>query len=190
MKNLGKILFFSLLTLVGLASCSESEEYSEYADWAHKNALYIDSIAAEAAANTSGQWNRYLATGLDNSVEWGNEYYIYCKTITRGTGTECPKSNYNVWLNYSGRLINGDIFDATYSGELQPEYEAPIKTKPVECVAGFSLALQEMVKGDIWEVFIPSNLGYGAIDYGEIKAGSTLFFTVNLVDFAPPTVND
>lgn len=190
MKKLGKLLSLSLLALMGLASCSESDELSEYADWALRNTQYIDSIAAEAAVNSTGEWKRFLATGLDESVEWGNEYYVYCKVKTNGAGTTHPLFNDNVWLNYSGRLINGKIFDATYSGELDPGYEAPVETALNECVIGFSTAIQEMVNGDIWEVFIPSNLGYGSSEYGSVRAYSTLIFTVNLVDFSHPTANN
>ena len=174
----------SLLALVGFASCSESDEHTEYADWALKNTQYIDSIAAEAAANSNGEWKRFVAVGLNPSAEWGNEYYVYCKVKQTGNGVENPKSNSLVWLNYAGKLINGKIFDATYSGELNPDYESPVEITLNECVMGFSTAVQQMVEGDVWEVFIPSTLGYGASDYGTVPAHSTLIFTVNLVDFS------
>ena len=117
----------SLLALVGFASCSESAEHTEYADWALKNTQYIDSIAAEAAANSNGEWKRFVAVGLNPSAEWGNEDYVYCKVKQTGNGVENPKSNSLVWLNYAGKLINGKIFDATYSGELNPDYESPVE---------------------------------------------------------------
>lgn len=186
MKNIGKLISLLLLALVAFASCSESDEASEYANWAERNTQYIDSIATEAATNSTGEWRRFLATGLNDNEEWSNSHYVYCKVKSSGTGTEHPLFNDNVWLNYSGRLINNVIFDATYSGELDPEYEAPVETALNDCVIGFSTAVQEMVKGDIWEVFIPYNLAYGANDYGKVPAYSTLIFTVNLVDFSHP----
>lgn len=186
MKNITKLISLSLLALVGFISCSESDETTGYANWALRNTQYIDSIATEAATNSTEEWKRFLATGLDESVEWGNEYYVYCKVKHSGDGTEHPLYNDNVWINYSGRLIDGTIFDATYSGELDPDYEAPVETPLNECVIGFSTAVQEMVNGDVWEVFIPYTLGYGSSDYGTIKAYSTLIFTVNLVDFSHP----
>ena len=189
MKNLVKIVLISLLSLVGVTSCSESDEHSEYADWTLRNSQYIDSIANEAAQNSTGEWKRFLATGLNASLEWGNEYYVYCKVVNEGTGVEHPMFNDNVWLNYKGSLINGTIFDASYSGELDPEYEAPVETPLNECVIGFSTAVQEMVKDDVWEVYIPANLGYGSTDYGSIRAYSTLIFTINLVDFSHPVSN-
>lgn len=190
MKNIGKTILVSLLALVGLASCSESDEYAEYANWELKNTQYIDSIAVEAAENSNGEWKRFVATGLNPDVEWENQYYVYCKVKSNGTGTTHPLYNDNVWVNYSGKLINDKIFDASYSGELNPDYEAPMQLVLNDCVKGFSTAVQEMVKGDIWEIFIPSTLGYGAVDNGVVPAYSTLIFTVNLVDFSHPKAGE
>ncbi len=184
MKNFSKYLLLPLLAFVALASCSESDEVSEYADWANKNSAYITSIANEAKNSSTGEWKRILAVGLDPDVEWSDEYYVYCKVLASGTGDETPMSSDVVWVNYSGKLIDGYVFDATYSGELDPEYETPMMLNLDECVPGFSAAVQQMVKGDIWEVTIPADLGYGANDYSHIRPYSTLIFTINLVDFA------
>lgn len=186
MKNIGKLISLLLLVLVGFVSCSETDESSVYANWALKNTQYIDSIAAEADANTSGEWKRFLRTGLDPEVEWSNYSYVYCKVKSSGAGTLHPASNSSVWINYSGRLIDGFVFDNSYSGELNPDYDEPVEVALNTCVEGFSIALQQMVEGDIWEVFIPANLGYGAYDYNQVKGASTLIFTINLVDFSYP----
>lgn len=183
MNGITKILSFVLICMSTVcAACSESDDTNDNTDWALENTQYVDSIAT-LAKDASSEWERYLAIGLDPDKEWSNEYYVYCKVLTAGNGIEHPAGNDNVWLNYSGRLINGTIFDATYSGELSPEHETPVETVLNECVTGFITAIQEMVTGDIWEVVIPANLGYGASAYGTVKASSTLIFTVNLVKF-------
>jgi FKBP-type peptidyl-prolyl cis-trans isomerase FklB len=41
-----------------------------------------------------------------------------------------------------------------------------------------------MVKGDVWRVYVPSELGYGATDQSAVPAHSTLVFDINLVDFS------
>lgn len=186
MKKIGKTILVSLLAIAGFVSCSESDEHSEYANWALRNTQYIDSIAAEAVSNSNGEWKRFLATGLNPEMEWGNEYFVYCKVKSNGTGTFHPLFNDNVWLNYRGSLINKTVFDESYSGELTPDYEAPVELALSECVIGLSTAVQEMVKGDVWDIFIPSTLGYGDYDNGKVPAYSTLIFTVNLVDFSHP----
>ena len=50
-------------------------------------------------------------------------------------------------------------------------------------VAGFATALQYMHEGDVWWVYIPSELAYGSQASGMIRSYSTLTFYVNLVDF-------
>ena len=78
MKNIGKTILVSLLALVGLASCSESDEYAEYANWELKNTQYIDSIAVEAAEISDGEWKRFVPVGLNPDAVWENQYYVYC----------------------------------------------------------------------------------------------------------------
>lgn len=171
-----------LLLLLAFTACSETDEISVDAAWSSKNTQYIDSIAAVAKADASNEWKRILATGLNPEQEWGNDCYVYCKVKTSGTGTDCPASNSEVWVNYSGSLINGTIFDATYYGEFDPTKETPVRLALDDCVKGFSVALQEMVAGDLWDVYIPASLGYGSDANGKVKANSTLIFTINLVD--------
>lgn len=180
MRRLYKILSFLLLSLPLFTACSESDEAVNGGNWAADNSRYIDSIAKVARENPA-EWRVVLAKGLNEAVEYPLEYYVYCKVINSGTGTESPASNDTVLINYQGRLIDGTIFDSNYRGELNPEYETPVEIALDECVWGFSTAMQEMVQGDIWDVYIPANLGY-ADSYGAVKAASTLIFTLNLVE--------
>lgn len=46
---------------------------------------------------------------------------------------------------------------------------------------GWTVALQHMVEGDKYEVWIPQQLAYGASDNGDIPAYSTLIFEIELV---------
>ena len=189
MKRLFKLLLLPLL-LTTVVACEETEEAGEFDNWAQRNSEYIDSIAQVARANADGDWKVFLAHGMNDTLQWDNKYYVYCKVKSCGTGTTHPMYNDNVWVNYSGKLINDKIFDASYSGELNPDYEAPMQLALNESVKGFTTAVQEMVRGDIWEIYVPSTLGYGAIDNGVVPAYSTLIFTVNLVDFSHPKAGE
>ena len=42
-----------------------------------------------------------------------------------------------------------------------------------------------MHRGDYWRVYIPYQLGYGAVKNGTIPAYSTLIFELALIDFSP-----
>ena len=193
MKN---IKLFSLLAamLLVFASCEEVDEVPEFNNWQVRNTQYIDSIA-DVARSGEGEWKVFLATGLDESKEWDNQYYVYCNVIQAGNGTESPTYTDTVSVNYKGRLIpsktypQGYIFDSSYDGELEPEFDVPVKLKLSGTVPGFSTALQHMVagttnsNGDIWRIYIPYALGYGANATSGIPAYSTLIFDVNLVSF-------
>lgn len=193
MKN---IKLFSLLAamLLVFASCEEVDEVPEFNNWQARNTQYIDSIS-DVARSGEGEWKVFLATGLDESKEWDNQYYVYCNVIQAGNGTESPTYTDTVSVNYKGRLIpsktypQGYIFDSSYDGELEPEFDVPVKLKLSGTVPGFSTALQHMVagttnsNGDIWRIYIPYALGYGANATSGIPAYSTLIFDVNLVSF-------
>ena len=195
MKNIKLLSLFAALLLV-FASCEETTETPEFNDWQERNTQYIDSIAGVARAN-SAEWKVLLATGLDESKEWGNEYYVYCNVLQAGVGTASPVYTDTVLVNYKGRLIpsrsypQGYIFDASYDGELEPDFDVPVKLKLSGTVRGFYTAVQHMVagttrsNGDIWRVYIPCNLAYGANEYSGIPAYSALIFDINLVSFIP-----
>lgn len=199
MKNF-KLLFTLSMMLCAFASCSESDEVEEFGNWQTRNIQYIDSIAGVARANTDGSWKVFLATGLDENREWPNNHYVYCQVLRSGDGTTHPAYTDTVLVNYSGRLIptnsysGGYVFDSSYDGELNPSFDVPVKLPLSGTVHGFATAVQHMVagttraNGDYWRVYIPSNVGYGGVDYSSIPAFSTLIFDINLVDFTPAGV--
>lgn len=199
MKNF-KLLSLLALMLFVFTSCEETEETPEFGNWKKRNEQYLDSIATVARANADGAWKVFLADGLDGSKEWGNEYYVYCNVLQAGDGTVSPAYTDTVLVNYSGRLIpsksypKGFEFDASYSGELDPAFDVPVKFSLAGTISGFSTAIQHMVAGttnttgDIWKVYISSELGYGSAEQSGIPANSTLVFDINLVSFTPTGV--
>ncbi|MDR3061177.1 MAG: FKBP-type peptidyl-prolyl cis-trans isomerase, partial [Dysgonamonadaceae bacterium] len=110
---------------------------------------------------------------------------IYKKVIKSGTGTESPISTARVKVFYIGKFYDGTVFDPG-SGEEVPAY-FPAKTSTSYTnngvISGFSIALQNMVIGDKWEIWIPWSLGYGSSSYGSIPGYSTLVFEVELLGF-------
>ncbi len=189
MKNIRIFLSLMLSALFGLTACDESNEVGEFDNWQQRNTQFIDSIAAVARANAYDDWKVFLAQGLDTAKVWGNEYYVYCRVVEEGSGTAHPLYTDNVVINYSGRLMpsatykDGYIFDSSYSGELDPAFNVPVTLPLSGTVEGFCTAVQQMTDGDIWEVYIPYQLGYGAKGSSGVPAYSTLIFDINLVSF-------
>ena len=91
-------------------------------------------------------------------------------------GGTSPKATDTVEVHYEGRRIDGKVFDSSYKRGKPASF-------PVSgVVKGFSEALQNMKPGDKWEVFIPSQLGYGESARGaDIRANETLIFTLELL---------
>lgn len=80
-----------------------------------------------------------------------------------------------VFVNYTGRLIDGSVFDST---EDQP---LPACFVVRELIMGWQIALTRMRQGDKMEVFIPAQYGYGKRGVEGIPGHSTLIFTLELV---------
>ena len=98
------------------------------------------------------------------------------KIIKEGTGNK-PTEADMVDVVYHGTLIDGTVFDSAKD-------RGDTATFPVNgVVPGFSEALTLMNEGAIWEVYIPSELGYGenVRPGGPIPANSTLIFEIDMV---------
>lgn len=187
-----RVFLLPLLCVVGsvlFSSCEETSEVDEYADWQERNIEFIDSIAKIAEEDADKKWLKILSFKLDDTVQdWGNEDYVYCEVIEQGTGTRHPLFTDSVAVNYRGRLIpttsypEGKIFDQSYKGELNPEVNIPAEFNVGKVIVGWSTALQQMVEGDVWRVYIPADLAYGNSNkQSGIPAYSALVFDINLV---------
>jgi FKBP-type peptidyl-prolyl cis-trans isomerase FklB len=96
------------------------------------------------------------------------------KILKQGTGDK-PTLEDTVVCNYKGTLINGTEFDAS------DKHGGPA-TFPVKgVIAGWTEALQLMPVGSKWQLFVPSNLAYGAQGPPDIGPNATLIFEVELV---------
>jgi len=99
---------------------------------------------------------------------------VMYRVLSKGNGPK-PSSKSFVTVHYSGRLINGKVFDQTQKGR-------PATFRLNELITGWITALREMQVGSRWEIVIPYNLGYGSRASGPIKAFSTLVFDITLLD--------
>jgi FKBP-type peptidyl-prolyl cis-trans isomerase len=103
------------------------------------------------------------------------------KIIQNGFGRH-PKPTDHVSVYYTGKLINGKVFDGTEAG-------MPANFKTNELIPGWTEALQIMREGDHWQIVIPSNLAYGSrgTPDGTIPPNQTLIFDMQLVSVLAPT---
>ena len=99
------------------------------------------------------------------------------KVLKAGTG-KTPKATDTVTVNYEGRLIDKTVFDSS------AKQGQPVSFQVGGVIKGFSEALQLMKVGSKWEVYIPSNLAYGATPPpgSRITPNAPLIFDLELVD--------
>ena len=108
---------------------------------------------------------------LDNGV-------LY-KVLEQGHGTKKPTPRSIVYVHYTGRLIDGTVFDSSYKrGE-------PITLRCNQTIKGWTDAMVHMPAGSVWEVYIPQDLAYGEREQGIIKPFSVLVFKIELLEVNP-----
>lgn len=131
-------------------------------------------IAKMAEANLA-QGQKFLEENKKQKDVVTTASGLQYKVITAGTG-EKPSAEDSVTVEYTGKLINGKVFD---SSEKQGH---PITFKVNQVIPGWTEALQLMPAGSTWELYIPSNLAYGPQAVGTmIGPNETLIFNVHLV---------
>lgn len=95
--------------------------------------------------------------------------------ITEKGDTTTISDRSMVSLLYTGRLIDGTVFDQTHDG--QPATFAPANTVP-----GFAEGLKLLGKGGKATLYIPAELAYGLQAPEAIGPNQTLVFDVEIVD--------
>lgn len=145
---------------------SEAAEYFE-------TRLKADREAAEKAWR--GENEQWLGeNGRKEGVQTTASGLQY-RVVTAGTGA-VPTAKDRVTVKYEGRMIDGKVFDSSYTRDPQ--------TSTFGCsevIKGWTEALTMMPVGSKWELYIPQALGYGGRAAGSIRPYSTLIFTVELV---------
>ncbi len=99
---------------------------------------------------------------------------VQYRVLTKGSGAR-PSKRSLVTVHYSGSLINGVVFDDSYSRN------CPEVFRVNEVIDGWQEALQLMSVGDKWQLAIPYHQGYGTRRMDEIPGYSTLLFDVELI---------
>lgn len=164
---------------------------------------------AQAKAQHGDDWKdhcpwRMYRSLLKQQSEKGGLYTdsICVRVLQHGTGTYYPTFSDTVRLNMRGWLLPStykrinaqgmevdslmqEIFTQSYFGPFNAATAAPQLLAVSSTIEGFSTALQYMVEGDDWMVYIPQQQAYGAKQKGVIPPYSTLQFRINLVAAYP-----
>ena len=100
---------------------------------------------------------------------------LQIRVIAEGTGRQ-PKSTDTVVVHYRGRLISGVEFDSYY------KRGQPSIFRLNQVIKGWTEGIQRLREGGKAELYIPSNLAYGATGMGaSIGPDEALIFEVELI---------
>lgn len=199
------LLLLPTMLLFLLASCRSSEEnYDPRHDWKERNAQWFAEvydaaqaeIAAAKAQYPSGNdweehcdWRIYKTLLKSQDVQGPSTDYIVCKINERGDGdwsaayTDSVRLYYRAWImdeNYPASKTNMKVFSQSYYGEFDKTTAAPLAMPVIGTVEGFMTAIQYMVKGDDWDVYIPQQLAYKETASDAVPAYSTLLYRLRI----------
>ena len=136
--------------------------------------------AMQAEAAKQGEVNRKNGEAFltENAKREGikvTESGLQYEVLESGKG-DSPKASDNVEVHYTGKLIDGTVFDSSV------ERGVPASFGVTQVIPGWVEALQLMHEGDKWRLYIPSDLAYGPNGAGGvIGPNMTLIFDVELL---------
>lgn len=143
---------------------------------------YFAKLEAEmqAEAAKQGEVNRKNGEAFltENAKREGikvTESGLQYEVLESGKG-DSPKASDNVEVHYTGKLIDGTVFDSSV------ERGVPASFGVTQVIPGWVEALQLMHEGDKWRLYIPSDLAYGPNGAGGVNGPNmTLIFDVELL---------
>ncbi|MBP5547945.1 MAG: FKBP-type peptidyl-prolyl cis-trans isomerase [Bacteroidales bacterium] len=166
---------------INLTDIVTQEEIAQERDNYIENQRQIHEAEAETLA-------KYVA---DNNIKaTPDEEGLYIIVNKKGKG-QIVEINRNVAINYTGRLLNGKVFDTSIESIAKQNgiYDAERKYAPLSYTVGQMSLIRGWQKGIINQpagskltLIIPSSMGYGPQGAGDlIPPNSPLIFDIEIV---------
>lgn len=154
--KINKLLILTFIMTLSLSSCMKSDDFDPAKQAELDEALIVKFIAD----------NKITAIKHSSGV--------YYQIISSGSGSKTYSASTQVTAKYTGRLLNGSIFDQTTS--------QPLSFPLGNVIVGWQIGVPLIQKGGKIRLIIPSQYGYGRNPAGKIPANSVLDFDIELVD--------
>lgn len=101
------------------------------------------------------------------------------EVLKEGDGKAKPTASSTANVTYTGKLMDGTVFDST-----DKNGGNPIELSLSGVIKGWTEGIQLMSKGAKYRFYIPSDLAYGDNGAGNvIPPGAALIFDIELIDF-------
>jgi len=140
-----------------------------------KQSAYLQKTRQQNTSENADFFNKLRQDKNVVELPSGLRYEI----LKAGDG-DYPKPTETVTVNYTGKLINGSVFDSSIARGKPAEFRLD------QVIPGWSEGIQKINKGGKIKLYIPPQLAYGDSGRPGIPPGSTLIFEVELIDIKPP----
>ena len=117
-------------------------------------------------------------TSLEEDAYTTTESGLQIAVLEEGEGEETPQEGQIAVVHYRGWLEDGTEFDASYNRDAP--FEFPVGLGAV--IPGWDEGVATMNVGDVVQLVIPPDLGYGEFGSGSIPPDATLIFEVELLE--------
>lgn len=138
----------------------------------------------QTAMQDAEKW--MIANGKRDGVMTTSSGLQYTVNETGDKSGVLPLMGQDVKVHYEGRLRSGDVFDSSIARD------EPVVFPVGGLIPGWNEALQMMRPGDVWTLYIPPALAYGAQgvpNRGEsgylIPPNSPLIFRLEMIEVDP-----
>lgn len=154
-----KKIIFAFLTITLLFSCKEDDQLS------FQEQLDADIIEIEQYLADNGITAIKDATG------------VFYKIDVEGSGNDYPTSVSTVSMAYTGKLMDGSIFDSATS-------TTPLNIGLSNTIGGWQVGVPKYKKGGKGTLYIPSGYAYGSTgSLPVIEPNTILIFDIELLNF-------
>merc|ERR1712216_1103931 len=150
--------------------------------------VFLAVLLAGAWAGTNEVGKKFLEENKDREGVITLKSGLQYKVLKKGTGKHHPKKDSQCQCHYAGTTpsLTPDAIDKPESewAEFDSSYKRnePTSFAPNQVIKGWTEAMQLMVEGDKWQMYIPSDLGYGDGGSGaKIKGGDVLIFNMEIL---------
>ena len=138
----------------------------------------VTYVTPDYSAADDAAIQKYLADNKITSAQKQSTGLYFVPTVNNPSGVAAT-SGTTVSVLYTGKLLNGTVFDATSQRGNQP---FTFIVGSGSTIAGFNQGVSLMRKGEKATLLLPSALAYGPRGAGSIPPNTPLIFDIEVVD--------